>query len=750
MEVREELVMRDGRVYERFGAPIYSEDDRERIGWVWTFRNITERKRLESNLVFLAETSLDLTSLNDIDEILEVMAQKIGKYLGAANCVFAAVDTIANTANIFHLWRKDNDAVDFAGKYELSEFISEEFRQTLMDGKPVVINDVLTDDRISEKGGRYAPLKIGSFINTPYVSDGVLRFVLGVYRQHPYAWRADEVELLSELMTRIWIRIERARAEQILREAEERYRALIEATTTTVWHATPDGALSFVGDHWTNVSGQSVDEILKWGWLEAIHPDDRERTIEVWQASLQNKSLYKTEFRVLTTKGKYEWFAVNAVPVFDAKGNVREWVGVNTNINEQIENEEALRKSEEKYRTLFNSIDVGFCVIEVLFDDGGQPFDYRFWEMNPAFEKQTGLSNAEGRTILELAPNFEKFWFETYGRIALTGESARFEHRAEALERWFEVYAFRIGQPQERKVAVLFNDISERKKTEEKIRESEENFRNLANSISQLAWMADAEGNIFWYNNRWFDYTGTNLEEMQGWGWQSVHHPEEVGRVASKFKEHIASGEIWEDTFPIRSKNGEYRWFLSRALPIYNESGEIVRWFGTNTDVEELRQARLQAEQANSLKDEFLATLSHELRTPLNAIFGWSQILQSRTLDEKGVKKALSTIERSARAQNQLIDDLLDVSRIITGKLRLDVRAADLPGIITAAADAVKPAAEAKGIRLQILLDPQAGPISGDPERLQQIVWNLLSNAVKFTPKGGRVEDSPGTGRFSY
>lgn len=152
------------------------------------------------------------------------------------------------------------------------------------------------------------------------------------------------------------------------------------------------------------------------------------------------------------------------------------------------------------------------------------------------------------------------------------------------------------------------------------------------------------------------------------------------------------------------------------------------------------QKLRTQAEAANRMKDEFLATVSHELRTPLNAILGWSQMLKNGSLDDGARQKALTTIERNARAQTQLIDDLLDVSRIITGKLRLDIRAVDLTSVAMAAVDAVRPAAEAKEIRLQTLLDPQAGPISGDPDRLQQVVWNLLSNAVKFTPKGGRVQ----------
>ena len=150
--------------------------------------------------------------------------------------------------------------------------------------------------------------------------------------------------------------------------------------------------------------------------------------------------------------------------------------------------------------------------------------------------------------------------------------------------------------------------------------------------------------------------------------------------------------------------------------------------------------ARNEAERANRLKDEFLATISHELRNPLNAILGWAHMMRLGKLTPANVERAVETIYRNAKSQAQLVADLLDVSRIISGKLRLDVRTVDLLNIVNAAIDSIRPAVDAKGIRLQTILDPAAGPISGDADRLQQIVWNLLTNAVKFTPKGGRIQ----------
>ncbi len=175
------------------------------------------------------------------------------------------------------------------------------------------------------------------------------------------------------------------------------------------------------------------------------------------------------------------------------------------------------------------------------------------------------------------------------------------------------------------------------------------------------------------------------------------------------------------------------------ASAVQNE-GLRVMGVTANQNAEALRSAKEDAERANVAKDEFLATLSHELRTPLNAILGWTQVLRGEPGNVEDVEQGLATIERNARAQNQIIEDLLDMSRIISGKVRLDVQRMDLAPVLEATIETMRPAAAAKGIRLQTVLDPRGRPVSGDPSRLQQIFWNLLSNAIKFTPRGGRVQ----------
>jgi signal transduction histidine kinase/ActR/RegA family two-component response regulator len=192
---------------------------------------------------------------------------------------------------------------------------------------------------------------------------------------------------------------------------------------------------------------------------------------------------------------------------------------------------------------------------------------------------------------------------------------------------------------------------------------------------------------------------------------------------------------------------------LAATAKTFGQQGTLAADDGTTRvqEVEDVRRAfadaaalvqrrAAEADEANRAKDEFLAVLSHELRTPLNAVYGWARMLQSGAVSEERAARALDVIVRQSNVQVQLIDDLLDVSRTITGKMRLDVRTVDLKTVVEQALDAARPAADAKEIRIQTVLDPRAGPVTGDPDRLQQVVWNLVLNAVKFTPKGGRVQ----------
>ena len=486
----------------------------------------------------------------------------------------------------------------------------------------------------------------------------------------------------------------------------------------------------------------------------------------------------------------------------------------------------------------------------------------------------------------------------------------------------------------------MAQDISARKAADDSLRQREEELRALANSIPQLAWIARADGSVAWYNERWYAYTGATPGQVAGDGWQDAYEPSCREPLRQRWQQSLRSGAPFEMEVPIRGADGHYRWFLTRANPVRDSTGQLLRWFGTSTDVDQVKRvqealrdesnvlellnstgnalastrdlrpllqevtdaatrisgarfgaffyhgaeagaaarllhtlsgrppagfaaaceerggalfgpglrgegtvrsddllrdaryqhcagdaaaadgpamrsylavpvlsraggvvgsmvfghpepamfgerserilggiaaqagvaidnarlyeaaqqaaeerrelldsergARAEVERTSQLKDEFLATLSHELRTPLTAILGWAQVLRRGSRDQADLHRGLQTIERNARAQAQLIEDLLDMSRITSGKVLLDMRALAPLGVLEAAIETVRPTADAKGISIGQRFAPRVGLVMADPNRLQQILWNLLSNALKFTPRDGAVHIAMG------
>ena len=289
--------------------------------------------------------------------------------------------------------------------------------------------------------------------------------------------------------------------------------------------------------------------------------------------------------------------------------------------------------------------------------------------------------------------------------------------------------------------------------SQHELRESEARFRQLADSAPVLIWISDAEGRCSWLNRPWLDFTGASLERQAGDGWEAFVHPEDLARIKETIRRHFETRTPFEMDYRLRRSDGLHRWLLTRGMPLFSGTGAFLGYMGGCIDIHERKEAekdseaqlkgeqraRIEAERTALLKDEFLATVSHEMRTPLTAMLGWVQLLRNGTLSPDTVPQALETIERNARAQAKLIDDLLDMSRILSGRLRLDVQQVQPAEIVEAAISAAEPAATAKGVRIVSDLDPHTGPIVGDPTRLQQIIWNLLNNAIKFTPAKGLV-----------
>jgi PAS domain S-box-containing protein len=423
---------------------------------------------------------------------------------------------------------------------------------------------------------------------------------------------------------------------------------------------------------------------------------------------------------------------------------------------EQERSQERVLQGSDPFRLLVESVkDYAIFILD-------QQGHIATWNLGAENIKGYKADEVIGKHFSIFYPEEDLDWDKPAYELKVATEVGRFEDegwriRKDGTRFWANVIitALRDKEGVLRGFGKVTRDLTERRQGEEVLRESEERFRLLVDGVRDYAiFMLDTQGNVQSWNLGAEAIKGYKASEIIGKHFSIFYPDDDNQRDKPGFELKTAAdvGRFEDEGWRIR-KDGT-RFWANVVITALRDKDGVLRGFGKVTrDLTERKKAeeqrlqlareqvaRSEAEAASRAKDEFLATVSHELRTPLNAILGWGRLLRTSKLNEESFTRGLETIERNAKLQVQLIDDLLDVSRIISGKLRLTVMPVELSSIIEAAIDSIQPAADAKRIRLQVLLDSNAGLISGDPDRLQQVVWNLLSNAVKFTGKEGRVQ----------
>lgn len=410
---------------------------------------------------------------------------------------------------------------------------------------------------------------------------------------------------------------------------------------------------------------------------------------------------------------------------------------------EEIQAEAAIRRRAAPFETLLNEAPLGVYVVDQ---------DFRISAVNPLTLAVFGdLPDVIGRDFDEVV---HILWPKEYADEV----SSRFRHTLETGEPYLaperieqrrdlgatQVYEWQISRiplPDGRHgVVCYFRDITQSVRNREALRESEQRLRFVLDSMPQKVFTADTTGAVTYFNRQWSEFTGLTFEQIRDWGWTEFIHPDDLEENTRVWKHAVETGEPLLFDHRFRGADGEYRWHSSRVAPMRDADGRIIMWIGSNTDIDDVMRTREALEEASRRKDEFLATVSHELRTPMTSILGWTALMTMCSLDEPTQREGIDSIHRSALAQAELIDDILDVARVMTGKLHLTIEPLDLNGLVRAAIAVVVPAADAKELKIEFALFEQDLPsISGDATRLQQVAWNLLSNAVKFTPVGGTI-----------
>lgn len=381
-------------------------------------------------------------------------------------------------------------------------------------------------------------------------------------------------------------RLSERQAMERVRESESRFRAAFEhAPIGVVELDLETNEILRLNHEYARILGRDPAEVVGKPPRDFTHPDDLGADDAAQQVAMERRPIRRHK-RYVRPDGSTVWVEIRANVVHE--GGPPRLLGLVKDVTEEFRVQEQLRESETQVREMTDAIPALISYID-------RGLVYRF--ANATYLRWFGLTREQliGRTMGEVLGPEALATLRPHIDRALAGESVRFEAPApyrHGPARWIEAYYEPRFDDAGRVMGlyVMVLEISARKLAELAQTESEDRFRTLADNMSQLAWMTDGTGSITWYNKRWFDYTGTTFEEMQGWGWTKVHHPDHIESVLEHFRHSINSGEEWEDLFPLRGRDGEYRWFLSRAVPIRDEQGAIVRWFGTNTDITEQRE----------------------------------------------------------------------------------------------------------------------------------------------------------------
>ena len=480
-------------------------------------------------------------------------------------------------------------------------------------------------------------------------------------------------------------------------------------------------------------------------WEQLVHPEDRAKAMGLVDEAFKTFQPVEGEWRVVWPDGSVHWLVGRVQAFKDHAGKPLRLTGVNIDITYRKQAEEALRRSEERFRA---------------FVTASSDVVYR---MSPDWSEMRELRGRDFIADTE-APN--RTWLRMYidpedqpHVLAVIEDAIRakstfeLEHRVRRVDGSLGWTFSRAIPLRDAKGEIVewfgaASDVTKRKEAEQALRDSEERFRTMADAIPQLAWVARADGYVFWYNRRWYEYTGSTPGEMEGWGWQSVHDPQVLPEVLQHWRRSIATGQPVDIEFPLRGADGQFRPFLTRVMPLKDRDGRVVLWFGTSTDIAELKEAqaalrRLKDElearverrtaelaAANRELKDFATIVSHDLKTPLRGVATlatWLQTDYADRLDEGGREHLTEMVKRVTR-MDRMIDDILQYSR--AGRAGEEPEPVALADLVPAVVQDLAPPGH---VRVDVA--PGLPVVPGEPVRLRQVFQNLIGNAIKYANK---------------
>ena len=534
-----------------------------------------------------------------------------------------------------------------------------------------------------------------------------------------------------------------AETAEALRKSEKHWRSLTEALPPFVWTANADGTADYFSTQIVEYSGLAESELLIWGWMGSLHPDDRERTRNSWLEAIAKERNHEVEHRIRNADGAYRWFTTRGVPIRDAAGHIVKWFGTCTDITEHKRSEQALRESEQRWRSLTEALPQ---LVWTATPDGACDYFSMQWTQHTGVPEDRLLGWQWMETLHpdDREPTKQLWTNSVAGRGPYDVEYR--VRRTDGEYRWFKTRGVPIRDSEGRifKWFGTCTDITDLRRTEEALRESEERFRGTFENAGVGIAHTHSTGRLLRVNEKFCAIVGYPRAELLQKTFQDITHPDDLttslGSLAALLRGEPAvvrhekryvrkdGSPVWVELFTSLQRDAAGQ--PAYAIAVVQDISERRRLDA------ELRRAKEAAESANRAKDEFLANVSHEIRTPMNAILGMTDLVLGTPLSDDQ-RQSLRTVKAAADNLLGILNDLLDFSKIEAGKLELDPADFSLRAALGDTLRTLAMRAHKKGLELVSHVQPDVpDALVGDAGRLRQVLLNLVGNAIKFTDEG--------------
>jgi PAS domain S-box-containing protein len=543
---------------------------------------------------------------------------------------------------------------------------------------------------------------------------------------------------------------EHGRAAAALRQSQARYRSVVEDQTELICRILPDGTYTFVNEAYCRYFQRSPENLLGQSFWQFLPAEAHEECRQLLASIDPANPVATIEHKVIMPGGGIGWQQWTNRGFFDGKGRILEYQSVGRDITGRKRAEESVKQSEDQLRMFVEHTP---AAVAMLDRDMRYIVHSRRW----LSDHKLGEQDLVGRCHDEVFPEIPEHWKQAYrrclaGAIEMCAEDLF--HRLDGTTDWihWEVRPWHNGDGSIGGIIIFTEVVTARKRAEEEhrqleaqrqieavLRQSEERFHMLADSAPVLIWMSGLRNEAVYFNKPWLEFTGRSLEQELEFGWVAAIHPEDRQRCTETCEAAFKLRGRVSMQFRLRRHDGEYRWVLDNGIPHFGTDGAFTGYIGSCVDITERHLAEEALQQAGRRKDEFLAMLGHELRNPLAPISMAVEIMRRRAPTDDSVVWAVDVIARQLGHLTRLVDDLLDISRVTRGKIRLNKTPIDLRRVITQAVEASRPLIVARNHELSIDVPESPLPIQGDGVRLAQVITNLLNNAAKYTDVGGHI-----------